>query len=95
MFARVTKYKMKPGSRDEATEMLNQLKGQIMSLDGVKNFVNMMNADGTGLVVSVVESEAQSNANAAKVASIWAGFADFLEAAPEAEGYDVIANWAN
>ena len=95
MFARVTKYKMKPGSRDAATALLNQVKDQIMAMPGVHNFVNVMNEDGSGYVISVGESQAISEANAPKVAEIWGQFAQFLEGAPSAEGYDVIANWSN
>lgn len=93
MFARITKYKMKPGSRDEATALMEKLKPQIMALPGIKQFINVMNDDGTGYVVSLVESKAKSDANAEKVREIWANFGPFLEAMPNPEGYDVIANW--
>ncbi|MDU8913389.1 hypothetical protein [Aestuariicoccus sp. MJ-SS9] len=95
MFARVTKYKMKPGSRDAATALLNQLKEKIMAMNGMHNFVNVMNEDGSGYVISVVESQETSDANAEKVAALWGQFADYLESPPTPEGYDVIANWAN
>ena len=95
MFARVPKYKMKPGSRDAATTLMNQLKGQIMGMPGMHNFVNVMNDDGSGYVISVVESQAISDANAENVKALWGQFAEHLESPPMPEGYDVIANWAN
>ncbi len=95
MFARVTKYKMKAGSRDAATALLNQLKDQIMAMNGMHNFVNVMNNDGSGYLISVVESQETSDANAEQVAALWGQFADHLEGPPTPEGYDVIANWAN
>lgn len=95
MFARVTKYKMKPGSRDAATALLSQLKDSIMGMNGMHNFVNVMNEDGSGYVISVVESEGTSDANAKQVQALWGQFAEHLEGQPTAEGYDVIANWAN
>jgi len=95
MFARITRYKMKPESRDAATELLNSLRDQIMGMPGMHNFVNVMNADGSGCVISVVENEESSDANAERVAALWSHFSDYLEAPPEAEGYDVIANWSN
>ncbi len=93
MFARVTKYKMKPDSTAAATEMMDSLKPKIMGMPGMLSFLNVMQEDGNGYVISVVESEATSNANAANVAGLWANFADFMEAPPQAEGYDVIADW--
>lgn len=95
MYARVTQYKMKTGNRDAAINLLNSLRDQIMGLPGMLNFVNVMNTDGAGYVVSVVESRAASEANAEKVGEIWRNFADHLERPPQAEGYEVIANWAN
>ena len=95
MFARITRYKMKPESHDAATGMLNSLRDQIMGMPGMLNFVNVMNADGSGCVISVVESEESSNANAERVAALWSNFSEYLEGPPAAEGFDVIANWAN
>lgn len=93
MFARITKYKMKPGTRDATTKLLESLKSQIMALDGMRHFINAINEDGSGYVISVVESKAKSDANAPQVAALWANFAEYLEAAPVPEGYEVIADW--
>lgn len=95
MFARVTQYKMKPGSKDATTAIMNSLKSQIMEMTGMHNFINVANEDGSGYVIAVVESEATSNANAPKVAELWGAFADHMEAPPKAVGYDVVANWSN
>ncbi len=66
-----------------------------MGMPGIHNFINVLNDDGSGYVISVVESEATSNANATKVAELWGAFSDHMEATPKAEAYDVIANWSN
>lgn len=95
MFARVTNYRMKPESVDTAKAMLDDLKPQIMALAGLKQFINMMNDDGTGCVVSIVESEEVSNANQAAVQALWGQFADHLAEPPTAEGYNIIMNEAN
>lgn len=95
MFSRVTEYKMKPGSREAATALMNTLKDQIMGMDGIHSFINVMNEDGSGYVISIVESKATSDANAAKVAELWGAFGAFLESPPSPAGFDVIANWSN
>jgi len=95
MYARITKYKMKAGSRDEAVALMESIKGQIMALNGVRHFYNCGNDDGSGYVISIVDSKEQSDANAEGVKAIWAGFAPLMEAAPTAEGYDVLADWSN
>lgn len=93
MFARITPYKMKPGPREAATAKLNELKDQILALPGMQHFLNVMNDDGSGYVISTVTDKATSDGNAEKVKAIWGNFAEFLEEVPTPEGYDVIADW--
>ncbi len=94
MFARITKYRMKPESIDAAMALLDELKPQIMAMPGMLNFINVMNDDGNGYVVSVVESEEVSNANQERVMALWGQFADHLAGPPEMEGFNVIMNEA-
>ena len=93
MFARITQFKMKPGMQDAAEAKMNELKDQIMGMEGMHSFTNVMNEDGTGFVVAVVQSEETSNANASKVAKLWGHFAEFLEGPPSPAGYDVVVHW--
>lgn len=86
---------MKDGSRDSAMEILDGLKGEIMALPGMHQFINTMDDDGSGHIVALVESRETSEANAPRVQEIWGAFADLLESAPAMEGHDVIANWSN
>ncbi len=92
MYARITRYRMKPGSVETAKAMLNELKPQIMSLPGIKNFINVMNEDGNGCVVAVVESKEVSDSNQDRVQALWSQFADHLAEPPEMNGYDVLMN---
>ena len=95
MYARITKYKMKAGSKDESLAIMNSVKDQIMGLQGLQQFYNCGNDDGSGYIVSIISSKEQSDANAENVKAIWAGFGDLLEAAPSVEGFDVLADWSN
>ena len=95
MFVRVTHYSMKPDVIEQATAQLNQMKQQIMALPGTQQFINSVNADGSGCVITIVESREISDANQGAVQAIWAHFGDFLTAAPEPQGFDVVVNWSN
>ncbi|MCP5081505.1 MAG: hypothetical protein GY948_07390 [Alphaproteobacteria bacterium] len=95
MFARVVRYRMKPEAVERATAKLDAMKPQIMTLPGLIHFTNMMNEDGSGVVVSVVESQETSDANQDRVQALWANFADDLVEPPVAEGYDVLMNESN
>ncbi|MFO6463826.1 hypothetical protein ACK8OR_05505 [Jannaschia sp. KMU-145] len=94
MFARVTPFKMKAGSRDAAIRDMQAMKEDIMALPGMQRFVNVMAEDGSGYVISLVESEEVSNANADKVAALWSRMRDHLESPPESAGFNVEADWA-
>lgn len=95
MFARVTHYKMKPESVSTAKTLMEELKPRIMALEGLKTFVNAINEDGSGCVMSLIDSRETSDANAAHVSALWAEFADHLEEPPKATGYEIYANWSN
>lgn len=95
MFARVTKYRMKPESIGEATALLYELKPKIMALPGLMNFINVMNDDGNGYIVSVVESEELANASQEQVAALWAMFGDYLAEPPSPNGFNVLMNETN
>ena len=95
MYARITAYQLKPGTRDAAVAKLEALKSEIMSLPGTLRFLNTVDDNGRGYVVSVNESKETSDAISGQVQAIWANFAEFLAAAPSPEGYDVIADWSN
>lgn len=95
MFARITNYKMKPESIDAAMALLEQLKPQIMGMPGMVRFINAIDENGAGCVVSVVESQEISDANQEAVQAMWANFAEFLESPPTPQGFGVIADWSN
>ena len=94
MYARVTPYKMKPGTKAAATERLGTMKDMIMGMPGMQQFINVMNEDGSGYVIAVVESEQASDANAESVKSAWGQMAEFLEEMPTPKGYDVVVDWS-
>jgi len=93
MFARITRFQLKPGTRDAAMATMESMKADIMALPGLKEFINVMNEDGKGYVVSVVETRELSDANADKVTALWKRMADHLAEIPQPEGFDVGAHW--
>ena len=92
MFARVSTYKMRPESIAEAEAKVQKLLPKILGMAGMVTFTNAIDAEGNGIVVSVVESEEQSDANAEQVEKIWSEFSDFLLGPPEVSGYRVVAH---
>lgn len=92
MFARITKFKMKPECMDDATALVEELLPEIRALPGLLQFIDACNEDGSGYIVSVTDSQESSDANMDHVRQIWAKFADYLEEMPTPEGYNVLFN---
>ncbi len=87
MFARVTAYRMNPDSEDEVVAMLDDIRAEVAKIAGVISTYSMWNEDGTGLTVSIYESESAADAAVAAIQQVWAGLAAHLIAPPEATAY--------
>lgn len=95
MFARVTKYRIKKESIKDAIAMMERIKPQVMALPGMQQFLNVMDKNGNGYIVAIIESEATSNANMPRVMEIWANFREMLVEPPAPAGFDVLVNEKN
>ena len=93
MYAKVTRYRTKPGMASDAVSLMEQMKDQIMSLPGLKQFLNIMDEDGAGYVIGIWTDREASQAHADREAEMWAAYADYLEPVEVAQGHDVQANW--
>ena len=93
MFARVTKYKMKPESRAAATSIMNSLKPDVMALPGITRFINVINDDGSGYVIALSTVETVDSETAKKFNQLWGAFSEHLEGPPERASFDVTADW--
>ncbi len=93
MYARVTNYKMKPGSREAATKVMEGLREQILALPGIVKFINVMKDDGTGVVVALSTNQTMDEETAARVQALWSNFMEFLESPPERGDFHVVADW--
>lgn len=93
MHARITRYKMKPGSLDAARKLQDSLRAEILGPPGMRHFYNAMAEDGSGYIVALIEPEEVTPENAGRVGAIWAKFSDMLEGIPAPETFEVIADW--
>lgn len=93
MFARITKYRIRPETVDTVRAELERARPEIMALPGLKHFVSVMNEDGSGYVVAFVDSREPSALRRGKIEAIWERFSAYLEAPPTVESFAVIADW--
>lgn len=93
MYARITPYQLKPGTVAAATARARELKPEIMALPGMIEFTNAVNENGSGYIISLVESREVSEGNVQRVREIWGKMGEFLAEMPTPEGYDVVDHW--
>ena len=95
MQARITRFKMRPDAAEAARDLVHSLRGEIMAQPGAERCVILMNGDGSGYVVAVIDERGTSPESVDRVRTLWHKFHDHLEAAPEPEIFTVIADWSN
>ncbi|WGH78223.1 hypothetical protein [Jannaschia ovalis] len=93
MIARITTFKFKKDKRAAAIKTMEKLKPQIMGLPGMAHFINAIDEEGHGYVVSLVKDRKTSEQSREKVSELWSQFAEYLEGKPEPRTYDVVADW--
>ncbi len=93
MQARITRYKMKPDAIEAAQALMNSLRDDITGLPGMRHFVGVMNPDGSGYTIALIDSEGTSPESVDRVRAIWGRFSDHLEGMPVPEIFDVVADW--
>lgn len=94
MQARITTFKMRPDAAGEARALMERLKDEIMGQPGVRHCLIVMNADGSGHVVAMIDDDGTSPDAVDRLRSLWHKFQDHLESMPSPEIYEVVADWS-
>lgn len=93
MFARITSYRLKAERIDPARAALEAMKAEIMALPGLHRLINVVDEEGAGYIITLVENREATPTNREKIDAIWARFGEFLDEAPVVRSYAVIADW--
>ena len=93
MLARITRFKMKPDSAAAARALIESLRAEIMALPGMHGCINVMNEDGSGYVISLIDADGTSPESIDRVRAIWHRFRDHVETMPAPEIFDVVSEW--
>ena len=92
---RITRFKMRPDAADAARGLLEELREEIMGQPGIRRCIAVMNADGSGYVLALTDERGGLPESVDRVRILWHKFHDHLEAVPEPEIYEVVADWSN
>ena len=91
---RITRFKMRPDAADAAKGLMHELRGEIMGQPGVARCIVVMNDDGSGHVVALIDEQGSSPEAVDRVRLLWRRFHDHLEAVPDPEIFEVLADWS-
>lgn len=95
MQARITRFKMRPEETGPARQLLMRLRDEIMAQPGLDRCITVMNSDGSGHVIALIDERGSLPESVDGVRAIWHKFHDHLEAVPEPEIFEVLADWSN
>ncbi len=94
MQARITRFKMRPEATDAAEGLMQDIRGEIMAQPGMRRCIIVMNPDGSGHVIALIDEQGSSAESVDRVRMLWHKFHDHLELVPEPEIFEVIADWS-
>ena len=84
---------MREDSAAAARSLIDSLKGEILALPGMKGCINVMNEDGSGYVISLIDDAGTSAESVDRVRAIWHKFHDHVETITSPEIFEVISDW--
>jgi hypothetical protein len=93
MQARITRFKMRQEGAAEARALMERLRGDILAQPGMQHCLIVMNEDGAGHVIAMIDEAGSSPEAVDRVRALWHKFHDHLETMPDPEIYEVIADW--
>jgi hypothetical protein len=92
---RITRFRMRPDAIEAARALMGGLRADILAQPGMLRCIIVMNEDGRGHVIALTDERGGEPESVDRVRALWHKFRDHLEAVPEPEIYDVVADWSN
>jgi hypothetical protein len=91
---RITRFKMRPDAVDAARALVDRLRAEIMAQPGMQRCIIVMNPDGSGHVIALIDARGTAPESIDHVRALWHKFHGLLETMPEPEIFDVVADWS-
>lgn len=91
MYARLTRYKIKPGHIDEARALVNEMGSAGIDSAGVFQLINLGGDDGSGMLIAIYQSKEDAGRVSERIKQAWDQIMHLLEKPPEPEEFDVVS----
>ncbi len=91
MFARISRFKVKPGQLNNLIAYWNSREPELKKLKGLRHIMGLTSKDDEYLVIALYESEAhaEDETTLAFVSDFWFRMSAFTEGRPDVHKYDV------
>ena len=91
MFARISRFKVKPGQLNDLIAYRNSREPELKKLKGLRQIIGLASKDAEHLVIAVYESEAHAEDETTlnTVSDFWFRMSAFIEGKPDVCKYDV------
>ncbi len=90
MHARLTRFKLKPGKREEWTRLREELADEIHAFKGLRHWIGLVAENEVDVVVVAVYDGAEGmEESMPAVRRVWERFAHMMDEQPSAERYEV------
>ena len=91
MYARLTRYKIKPEHIDEARALVNEMGSAGIDSAGVFQLINLGRDDGSGVLIAIYQSQEDAARVSDRIKQAWKQIIPFLDRTPEPDEFDVIS----
>ncbi len=91
MYARLTRYKIKPEFIDEARTLVNEMGRAGIDSAGVFQLINLGGEDGSGVLIAIYQSKEDAGRASDRIKQAWSQFMHLLDQPPEPEDFDVVS----
>jgi len=89
MYAKATRYAIKPGMIEEAQELSRHLLPAAAIIPGLKELLNLQRDDGKGILIEIYENADEAARAEPAVRHVWDQFRHLYSEATISDGYDV------
>ncbi len=91
MYARLTRYKIKPEHIDEARTLVNGMGSAGIDSAGVFQLINLGREDGSGMLIAIYQSKEDAGRVFERIKEAWSQFEHLLDGPREPEEFDVVS----
>lgn len=89
MYAKATRYAIKPGMIEEAQELSRRLLPTAAIIPGLKELLNLQREDGEGIMIEIYETADEAARAEPAARHVWDQFRHLYSEATTSDGYDV------